>query len=50
MKTKRLAKTIMFTAAAFTISATALAKPTVEELAEQLERMQQEMDQLTTAA
>ncbi len=46
MKTKRLASTIMFTVAAFTVSTTALAESTVEELAERLDRMQQEMEQL----
>ncbi|NIB39732.1 hypothetical protein HBA55_09065 [Pseudomaricurvus alkylphenolicus] len=46
MKTNKLASTIMFTVTAFSVSAAALAEPSVEELAERLERMQQEMDQL----
>lgn len=46
MKTKKLASVIFFTFAAFTVSAAALAEPTVDQLAERLERMQQEMDLL----
>jgi len=46
MKIKKSAKSIMFTVAIGAVSTTALAELTVEELAERLERMQQEMDQL----
>jgi hypothetical protein len=46
MKSKTLASTLMFTVAAFSVSTTALAEPSVEELGERLERMQQEMDLL----
>jgi Mg2+ and Co2+ transporter CorA len=46
MKVNKLAKSIMFAAAASSFSMTALAESTVEELAERLERMQQEMDEL----
>jgi hypothetical protein len=46
MKSKTLASTLIFTVFAFTVSTTALAEPSDEELSERLERMQQEMDLL----
>jgi hypothetical protein len=46
MKSKTLASTLIFTVFAFTVSTTALAESSDEELSERLERMQQEMDLL----
>ena len=46
MNINRVAKTIVFAVVASSFSTAALAEPSVEELAERLERMQQEMDQL----
>ena len=46
MKLGKLTRTIMFTAVAFATTSAALAEPTAEELAERLERIQQEMDEL----
>ncbi|MBV1928344.1 MAG: hypothetical protein KUG81_02375, partial [Gammaproteobacteria bacterium] len=46
MKLEKYARNIMFTIAAATVSTSVLAQPTVEALAERLEGMQQEMDQL----
>jgi hypothetical protein len=46
MKLEKLARAIMFTFAAATVSTVALAELSDEVLAERLERMQQEMDQL----
>ena len=46
MNINRVAKTIVFAVVTSSFSTAALAEPSVEELAERLERMQQEMDQL----
>ena len=46
MKIKKLAKNIMFAVVASSFSAMVLAEATVEELAERLERMQREMNEL----
>lgn len=46
MKIKKLIKAITVGTAAITASATVLAEPSVEELAQRLEQMQQEMEQI----